>query len=486
MNWSPGWCEPREAPELSGLPHCLEACRRIGERMGFPHLWGFQEHILTAATEFHPDTGHWARHSILAEVPRQSGKSVLLRLRAGLGAMMGEGMSITAQRLHVAERVWYAAADLARAEAPDTIMAQNLTRGRQSLQLRAPSGRLVEWILVSDTPAAARSHTHNTILVDEGAWINQLWLPAALPTRITVDDAQTWQVSNTGDERSETWNGEIDTALDAQRSGSLLVSYFAWGAGWDDDPRCHETWKKAIPTLDLPGGVQSQKLEEDLARVDKGSVKMADFRREYLGLGSGRRDPVVAARDWEACSGDVGDIRGGGWIAVDTAPDSSHSAIVAAWLHRDGRIATVLVTAGDGDDWLWAETVKAVRRLRARGVVVDGRNPAAHIRSRAKGARMRCEVSHGTATAAAASGLAAAVKEHQLVVESAPLLDAAASVAIRRPLGDGWAMNRDLREGKAYISSLVAASLAVAQCETAPAGPAPVGGGGRHQDPDDW
>ena len=471
MTWAPGWVEPREAPALADLPNCLDACRAIGARLGFPQLWGFQEHVFAAATEYHPNTGKWARDRVMIEVPRQNGKSTILRIRSGLGLLMGEGMSITAQRLHVAERIWHATTDLMLAEAPERVLQTRFTQGRQMLRQRAPSGRETEWLLVSDTPAAARSHTHHTILVDEGAWINQRWLPAALPTRVTIDDAQTWQASNSGDEASETWNTEIETGLDAQEAGSTAVAVFGWGATWDDDPHSYDTWQKAIPTLDLPGGVQSKKLQEDLDR----GMPLADFRREYLGLGSGRRDPVVSPADWARCHGDVGDIRSGGWIAVDTSPDSAHSAIVAAWHRPDKRLATALITAGDGDDWLWHETAKAVRRCRARGVVVDGRNPAAHIKSKAQGARIKCVTVHGTGTAAAAAGFAAAVKHQRLIVEASPLLDDAARDAIRRPLGEGWAMNRDRREGKAYISSLVAVSLAVAQTETTPTA-APIGG----------
>ena len=464
MTWAPGWVEPRQAPELTDRPNCLEACRAIAAKLGFATLWGWQEHVLAASTEYDPHTGAWTRDRIIVEVPRQNGKSVILRIRGGLGLMMGEGMSITAQRLHVAERVWYACTSLLLAEAPDRVIAKRFTQGRQALTQISPTGRTTEWLLVSDTPAAARSHTHHTILVDEGAWINQRWLPAALGARVTVADAQTWQASNSGDEASLSWNTEVETGVSAQEAGSTSVAIFCWGATWDDDPLAYETWQKSIPTLDLPGGVQSSKLQEDLDR----GMSMQDFRREYLGIGSGRRDPVVRFDDWVACHGDVGDIRPGGWIAADTSPDSAHSAVVAAWHTTDRRIATALISVGDGDDWLWHETAKAVRRCKARGVIVDGRNPAAHIRHRATGARIRCEISHGTRTAAASAGLASLVKHRGLVVEPSEMFDAAARDAIRRPLGEGWAMNRDRREGKAQISALVAASLALALTETHP------------------
>ena len=242
-----------------------------------------------------------------------------------------------------------------------------------------------------------------------------------------------------------------------------------WGAHWDDDPYAYETWQKANPTLDLPGGVQSRKLQEYLDR----GMSLADFRREHLGLGSGRRDPVVKFADWLACHGDVGEPRGGGWIGIDSTPDSSHSAVVVAWPLRGRRVACALVAAMDGDSELWREARAARRQYRARGIVVDARNPAAHIRQHAKGARIRCEVAHGSAAAAAAAGLAADAQHAQLVIEPSKELDAAARDAIRRPLAEGWAMTRNPRQGKAPISALVALSLAVAQCHAAP-GDAPV------------
>ena len=478
--WGRGWCKPIFASRPTGRANRLEACDEIAGWLGHT-LWGWQRHVLALATEVDAD-GVWHRARVAIQVGRQNGKSFLLQVRCILGVLRGEKIAIAAQRRDAAVSIWEAVADTLTALFPPEQVRRINSEGRERIRVTLSNGRVGEVRAITATRTAARSRTFDTIIVDEGAFISQEFIAAIRPTRLTRKGPQVWMVSSAGYEDAIAWRVELFAMETADDQDTVCVVKFGvaeddgWAEDEDDDEEVEivETdwgseavWWDAIPTLDEDGGVQLAAIRDDWH-----ALSPTDFAREYLGVGGALGQAVMTRGQWIRCrSGDLGDPprSPNTVVAVDVAPDSSYTAIVAAWLDADDRACAALLSSGTGDDWLLRDLRRAIDNYRPGVIVMDGLCPARAVAGILTTAGYKVDITSTPRYTAACVGFAQLATAGEMSLERSPPMLAAARSAVRRPVGRSWGMLPHPERGP--TQPLMAAALAIARAREEPDSP---------------
>ena len=180
--------------------------------------------------------------------------------------------------------------------------------------------------------------------------------------RVGCIGAQLVVVSNAGDERSTLLNEQRELGRRAALEGDTSGCGSSGRAPDDADPFDEDVWRATIPTLEQPDGIGLE-----FVRMEAESMRLDDFRREYLCVHTARPvarviDPVV----WAALPGDELDADAGVVLAVDAPQDRSSAAVVAAGRLGDDDddvvIAVEVVEQRPGAEWVAGYVADARRR----------------------------------------------------------------------------------------------------------------------------
>jgi phage terminase large subunit-like protein len=137
--------------------------------------------------------------------------------------------------------------------------------------------------------------------------------------------------------------------------------------------------------------------------------------------------------------------------------DLAHSSIVAGSEDSDGGIWVKPLHHGPGTRGVVDRCVEIQSKFGV-DVVIDGRGPGAVLIPHLEKAGVKLHIASTADVLDAFASLETKVREGQFFHVSAPELDVAVVAAVRRPVGDRFALGR--KKTEADISPLEAASLA--------------------------
>jgi hypothetical protein len=435
----------------------------VAAALGTPFM-PWQSLVADVAGERTP-TGAYAYPVVVVTVPRQSGKTTLMRARLVTRCLAQRGAQTfyTAQTGKDARERWE---DLVKQ------VLRSPLRSRVHVRRSIGSSRLEFWNdsqlrVFSPVEAAMHGSTPHEVHLDE-AWSfdrirGNALLGAITPAQITVPDRQLWIVSTAGTVESEFLRGWVD----AGRAAAPGVALFEWSCPDGLDPYDADVIAGYHPAVGY-----TQTAEDILASAS--NLSRAEYERAYANRWTGTVDAIITADDWAALAGDQTPPGAGLVLGYDVAHDRTSADIVAGWDDGDGRLQVRVVRTDDGADWLAPAVLELADQLPGATFVADGAGPVRSVtdalagRPQLAGGRLRVLT---TAEYASACGeLLADVRTGHLGHDGGDRLARAVAAVVTRPLGDLWVWSRT--RSKAAVSALTAATVA-AYVARHPADPEP-------------
>jgi hypothetical protein len=236
------------------------------------------------------------------------------------------------------------------------------------------------------------------------------------------------------------------------------LAYFDWSAEGDDpsllplevldDPAC---WAAANPGLGI-------RISEQYVADERRALGSREFAVERLGVGDWP-DHIIPFDVWDALEDQASKIEGVPDFAIDVSPDRSSSTIAASGVRSDKRYHFEVVDRRRGTGWVSERAAELVKAHGAKGIVIDGAGPGAALIPELE--KLGVKVTPVTAQehARACGTLFDAAVDDKLRHLGTPELTAAVRGAVKRPLGDAWALSR--KSSAVDISPLVASTLAL-------------------------
>lgn len=318
------------------------------------------------------------------------------------------------------------------------------------------------------TLTGGRGLTGDKVVLDEAFALTADHMGALLPTLSVRPDPQVLYGSSAGLARSEV----LRQLRDRGRPGlSPRLAYLEWcaarggcaedgcehvlgtaGCALDDE----DNWQAANPLLGRTRE-NGTGLTYEFVRAERQALPPAEFARERLGWwDESGVDEAFGPGNWDACAGSQPDGVEIAALAVAVSYDLEWASIGAAGV-LDGKLYGRPLLHGPGTGWV-VDRCQELQAAHEVEVVIDGRGPAADLIQPLKDAGVRLRVADTTIVLDAYANIQKAVRGRRFVHESFPELDAAAAVAVPRPVGDRHAWGR--KQSDSDISPLEAVTLA--------------------------
>lgn len=435
----------------------------VAAALGTPFL-PWQQYCADIAGEVWPD-GTYRHKVVVVTVPRQSGKTTLMRAVGCDRCMYRDGLGCfyTAQTGKDARARWE---DLAT-----QIMASPLA---PLVQLRRAAGN--ERAVFANgsmfrvfAPGAKSLHgyTPPLVMLDEAFAHDEVagddLMGAIGPAQITIPHRQLWIVSTKGTAQSVFLNRWIE----AGRAGADGVAILEWAAPEGVDIYDPASWPTFHPGMvELPG--RDQLVTTEALRAEADRLPRSEFERAYGNRETRTASHLIAAEAWDRLretdqrAPATWDGAVGAWCVM---PHSASAAIVVTWRDSYGLHARV-ARSGPGASWV----APAVLELRSKGVrdwAVSAAGPAREV-TRELHSPSWVHQLDGAEYADAWGRLVRHLAERSLQHDgSEPLAIGAANVATR-PMGDSSAPS--LRNSAGDVSALVALMVAVYRIDRKPRG----------------
>lgn len=485
----------------AAAPTCGARCAAVAARIGTP-LLPWQRHVVDVALERDPrqierarvlrraavadarqaiaDRDYTAARAAVARaqrarvpwryevvavlVPRQAGKTVLMRAVTVDRALTSSSSDLftTAQLGKDATARWH---DMREAVQSDPVLAGAVrvraSQGSESLTF--PNGSAIRPFAPSEKSIHGWSPPF--VGVDE-AWAFDAAQGEALDAAIrgamlTRADKQLWVISAAGTDDSEWLLGMVQRGRASIGDPAAKIAYFEWSVPDGVDLASDEaaSFHPALGELiDLPGwhaerealssGVFARNMANRWTRTSESVVDL-DL---YGSLG----DPYLAPP-----SGDIA-------VAFDVAFDRSEAAIVAAWRDDQGRACWRVVKSAPGVTWLGPAVLDLARdRPGLRAVGADDGGPVRAVTDDLRDAGITVQTTTARDFATATGEVLAAVEQKDDAGNPAPALvhdgdpawtDEMAGAALRR-MGQAHAWDRAASVGP--IPRTVAATVAL-------------------------
>lgn len=415
--------------------------------------------------------GKYSARSIGISIPRQNGKSWVVRARCFWGALTGEKILYTCQHGDTSDEMFQ---ELCKPfEDEEEFELQELfrpvirkTNGQQAIKLA--NGGLIRF--TTRTDSLARGKTFDVLIYDEAQELTTSQQAASLPA-ISAGKRKNPQTIYLG---TPTPPGSAATVFKdlhhAVHKGESKCTWIEWAAGSIGDVEDKKRWFKVNPSL---GDV----LNVDAIEGECASMSADVFARERLGWWSmveGSSMLALDAKEWQGCETDKPLNEGKLAFGIKFAWDSSICAIAWAQAVKGGASYVELydVKAARGGT---AEVAEMLYRNKDEiaCVCIDGKTGAAalvqHLLDLGFNKRAIVQGSPSIVQAAATM-LADEVAAHTTSHIISPALDNSATSALRRKVGkDGWGFGDSATCSAAPIE---AASLALWAARTSKREPA--------------
>lgn len=409
----------------------------------------WQQQVADVALEVDPATGLLWYREVVVTVPRQSGKTTLLKgvQSHRCVAWPRQRVTYTAQTRNAARKKW--ADDFVidlEASPLGALFETRLANGQEAMRWRNGSS----WGIEATTESSGHGDVLDLGVIDEAFKQTDHRLEQAMrPAMMTRPQPQLWIISTAGNADSVYLWGKVEAGRQIVELGdpNARVAYFEWSAGDDDDPADPDTWWRCMPALGITVPVEA-------ILADFQSMALAEFERAYLNRWSaGRREPVFSPADWSATLDSSSRPNEDELAyALDVTPDRGAGSIAAS----DGRHLEV-VRNDRGTGWL-VERAREVTERRPGEVVVDPAGPAGSLIPELEAAGVVVRSITGREYAQACGQLFDAVVAHEVRHIGQNELDTALQAATRRRRGDVWTWARN--DTTTDLSPLVAVTLA--------------------------
>lgn len=447
-----------------GRPHHGERIALVAAATGTP-LMPWQQYAAQVATEMLPD-GSFAYPIVVVSVPRQSGKTVLIRSVNVERCISYPGAECfyTAQSGKDAAARWKDAVKALYASP----LADEITVYRSAGSQRVEFPNLSVFQCFAPLEKSLHGYTPDMVTLDEAmahdAERGAELMAAIGPAQQTVRHRQLWIVSTMGTSESVFLHGWIDRA----RRGEPGICLIEYGV-----PDGLDVYDPAVWLEYHPGFVQghpfirpdgSPQVTVAVLQSEAAYQERADFERMYCNRRTSHKKMLIPADLWEPLAGhqdrpDTTELV----LAFDVAYDKSASTIVAVWRDLTGRLQTRIVMAGQGTSWLRG----ALTELRASwSPIAVAADDGGHAREICDGLDWVTTTS-AREFATATGQLLTAVKDGQLCHDGTEIFKGSATSVVTRPMGDGVAISR--RHSTGDSSPMVALAVGAWVYDHAPA-----------------
>lgn len=431
--------------------------------MGGP-LMPWQKQVAAVGMELDPKyPGAFRYDTVVVSVPRQSGKSYLLRaiMADRIMSYNRHEVVMTAQTGKDAKKRWNQLINSLKADKKPSYFNVRKSQGTEYLEYLKRGSRLSPF---APTPKSVHGDSLNLITIDE-AWAFDADSGAALeaaiePTQLTILDSQMWIVSTRGTSKSAYLNTLIERGRHAVDDPTSRLAYFEWSA----DEALAEADPYGEATLAFHPAMGHTQTYEKILSLAKPGVpgSLANWRRSILNLDTPlENEALIDLALWDSLTTDQpleppppSEVS----IGVDIALDRSGASIVAAWITTEGDLALSLIMSGPGVDWL-APTVRRLSSVGYKWIGADATGPMATTATDITNDGTALEIIKTKEYALATQLLLDRVRDGRLVHDGATQLRTAWGQAACRPMYGVQALDASRSAGP--IDALRAAAVAV-------------------------
>lgn len=407
----------------------------VSKALGAPFM-PWQAQVADVAGEIHPSIpGAWRYPVVIVTVPRQAGKTTLLRAVSIDRAITTPAAKIfmTAQTGKDARARWKDWADAATARTCPLAGLVTVRMSAGTEALRFPNSSEVSPF--APTPSSLHGYTPPLVMVDE-AWAfsadEGAQLEAAIsPAQITLPNRQLWIVSTQGDAGSEWLARLIELGRACTTDPDATVAYFEWSASEDADPYAPET-------LDFHPAVGHTQTRESLLELAERETP-GNWRRAFLNLPTITRESAIELTVWDslAVTHDPPPV-GQCAIGYSVAADRSGSSIWAAHL-IGGAPCLHLVKTNPGAAWLVPALV-SLHNAGARAIAANDAGHTSPVTAEVAQAGVSVDRLGASEYAAATAAILGRISDGTISHDESPELRTAFGFATLKPLagGQGW------------------------------------------------
>lgn len=471
----------------------------VAERLRItPMPW--QQHVADVLGEIDPDTGDLFYSEGVITVPRQSGKTTLVVVKAV------KRLTVDARRLG-RQRVTYTAQDrnmarrkLERDFAPmlrashsfPEVPSSSRQRPQRSTGWKMTLANGQEHILFGsgsywqiDTPSATAGHgdTLDEGIIDEAFAHDDDGVEQSMrPAQATRRDAQLNVLSTVGDDKSPYLWAKCAAGRAAVRAGAeSRTAYFEWSL--PGGPSELDDTGRPLPFPDIDDEALWWEHFPALGHTQTPSFLRAELDRA-------RRNPERGEAFWLRAYGNVwtklppSAVAGGVWpeatweavVSPGAAPSGALYFGLAADVGQSwasiafaGAGVVELAEHARGVGWLLPRLLQIRERdmaARQAPVALDPAGPAAFLMPDLEAAGVEVVKVGGQTMRSACAAFFVAVRDGTVRIRRHPDLDAAAAAARRHETGDGWVWAR--RDGTIDVSPLEAVTCALWASASAP------------------
>ena len=397
------------------------------------------------------DNNKWMCSTCGLSVPRQNGKTALVKVRVMLGIFsLGETILFTCHEVRTSRQVFDSLADILNpnGEFPElAAQVQYIKRSNGYEEIKVADwqdddgwhkgGKL---LFSSRSKGASRGFTADVVVADEAMYMTDEQVAALVPTMASASggDMQFIMLGTPPSPRDE---GTVFKATrNAALNGEKGVSWNEWGCDEIGDIHDWSRIERANPSLGTR--LMRKAVESEL------SVMSPDtFARERLGWWSKTATEYatcIDVDDWNACVNDHPTKDGVVTYGVKFAPDGSTGSLAACYKPSDGVPFVYVVdnrSMSGGLQW-FADTLYRVHSDAAQ-IVIDGQSNAQALIDKllAMGVPSRTIIRPRTPDVIAANAwLLNAVKERQITHYGQEGLNLSATRSRKRRIGQngGW------------------------------------------------
>ncbi len=434
--------EPRQTPTFeANIPDDLSgdgrmACELASAYFGDPLPW--QPHLLDAMLA-RDERDRYVLRSIGISVPRQNGKSWVVRARCFYGALNGEKILYTCQHGDTSDQMFQELAqafeDESNPELHALLLAVRRTNGQQAIKLR--NGGLIRF--TTRTDSLARGKTYDVLIYDEAQELTEKQQAASLPA-ISAGAKHNPQTIYLGTPPNPDNIGTVFLSLhEAVHSGKSKMGWIEWGATEIGDVNDEARWYEFNPSMGILLDYAAVKGEAEQMQPDV-------FARERLGWWSpvgGKGIYALISKKWRDCEVASAPREGKLAFGVKFSHDSLHAAVSWALADRDGPSYVELYDVmGSSGGTVAISDMLLRNRDEIACVCIDGKSGADALRRRMlDGGFPKTALVMGTPAIvqAASSMLSDEVNAGTLSHIASPALDDSATGSLKRDVGrDGW------------------------------------------------
>ena len=458
---------PRQTPTYeANIPESLSgdgemAARLASAYFGEPMPW--QPHLLDVMLA-RDERDKFIAKTMGISVPRQNGKSWVVRARCFYGALNGEKILYTCQHGDTSDEMFQKLAepfeDEDEPELHALLKTVRKTNGQQAIRLN--NGGLIRF--TTRTDSLARGKTYDVLIYDEAQDLTNSQQAASLPA-ISAGAKHNPQTIYLGTPPAPENKGTVFRDLhDAVHDGRSEMAWVEWAASEIGDKTDRARWYECNPSLGTLIDISTVEGECQQMQPDV-------FARERLGWWSpvgGVQNVALDGSKWLECQRDAGTTEGKLAFGVKFTADGGTVAISwARAVKGGGSYVELYDVQGAGGGTANIADMLLRNKDEIAAVCIDGKTGAAALVQRLHDGRFPKKAiipSSAAVVQSAATMLRDEVNAGTLSHIASPALDESAMKSVRRDIGhDGWGFGDGANSISAPIES---ASLALYAART--------------------